>query len=206
MLTEEIDKILSEDLSSPLLSGGDITQLCEALSILHACGQTSHMGTTLSSIASTLCSLLGIVNRDLSGFALGQIPVAHHSLFNRLSTILTPLQELIQVIENFQSQQVPTLVQLSVRAVRFALAGPIQQNLENLLAKQAPQWQHLLHNQIHLEETMGSNSLDGLEDALSSVATLDVHLSRECTSPTDDYDDDGWNDVGEYEGYGSDQS
>ena len=209
MLSEEIDKILSLDLSSPLLSGDHIEKLGEALCILHACGHTPSTGTTLSSVASTLGLVLGFVNKALSRFALGQIPGIQHSVVHQLSTILIPLQELIQLIENLQSQQVPTLLQLSMYVVRDAIAGHIQQNVENLVAKQAPQWQHLLRNQILLEETKGANALNGLEEALSSVDTLEAHLPKECTSPTNDYDDDYANNYSgaeEYDGYISNRS
>ena len=203
MLIEEIDKILSIDLSSPLLSAAHITKLGDALFILHACGHTPRMGTTLSSVASTLRKVLGFVNKALSRFALGKIPGIRRSLINRISSISIPLRELIQVIENFQSQKVPTLLQLSISSLRDALAGTIQQNVENLVAKQVPQWQHLLRNQILLEATMGASVIDGLEEALSSADKLEAQLARECTSPIDDYY--WWNDYegSEYEGYRS---
>ena len=91
----------------------------------------------------------------------------------------TSLKQTLQQINKLQTTRVPPLVQLSVCAVRNALAGPIELNVDALLRCNAsPQQRPILRRQILLEDILCANALQGVDDAFASVDALDATLSK----------------------------
>ena len=149
------------------------------MGILYACNPKVHMGPILVASPGAGQTSQGTSDRDISGIRAVRKRV--WSQAQPLPSTAQPLQleHKIRKMQLLQSHRVESLVQLSVRAVRGALAGTIELNVQSLLHDHPPQQQHILRAQIMLDDILCVNKLQGVEEAFATAEALEKKLSKE---------------------------
>ena len=144
----------------------------------------------LASVGSTLRSVL-VEDPGTQQVWSGKKP-GPHSPQHQASSQSIELEKPIRLIDELQSHRVPSLVHLSVCAVRDAIAGPIDLNLHSLLVGRPSQQERILRSQILLDEILCENALDGVEEAFDSAEAFQSKLSNfsQMIPPHNYFDDD----------------
>ena len=193
LFTINLDERDDTDPSMPSLPSANLKRIFDVVRILHACNPKSRMGSIkLTSARRILRSQRAAARARMK--SRSDRKGGSHSQQRPSSSQSVQLQQTIRLIDELQSRRVRSLVTLSVLAVRDAIAGPIELHLHSLLAGQPSQQQHILRQQIQLDEILCENALDGFEEAFASAEALQSKLTKIVSSaigrqfyPVEDY-------------------
>ena len=173
-----LDETADTDPSIPsLVTSANLKRIRDAVRVLHACNPISRMGAINLASAGRILRSVRVADPCKRQVGSGKRP-GPHSQQRPVSSQSVQLEQTIQLIDELKSLQVPSLVQLSVCAVRDAIAGPIELHLHSLLAGQPPQQQQILRSQIQLDAILCENALDGVEEAFASAEALQSKLTH----------------------------
>ena len=161
------------------VTSANLTGISDAMSILSACNPKVHIGPIL--VAFPRVGLSSHATSDPDAIGIRACRKRVWSQAQPLPSTAQPLQleHKIQRMELLQTHRVASLVELSVRAVRDALAGTIELNVQSLLHDHPPQKQHILRAQIMLDDILGVNKLQGVEEAFATAEALEKKLGKE---------------------------
>ena len=173
-----LDATARTDPSIPsLLTSANLKRISAAVRVLHACHPRSRIGAINLASAGRILRSVRVAGPGTRQVGSGK-KAGPHSLQRPASSQSVQLEQTIRLIDELQSHRVPSLVQLSVLAVRDAIEGPIELNVHSLLARLPSQQQRILRSQILLDEILCENALEGVEEAFASADELQLQLSH----------------------------
>ena len=149
------------------------------MGILYACNPKVHMGPILVASPGEAEPSQGTSDPDIVGIRAGIKRVWSQAQPLPPTSQCLQLEHKIQQMQLLQTNRVASLVQLSVRAVRDTLAGTIELNVQSLLHDHPPQQQRILRTQIMLDDILGVNALQGVEEAFTTAEALEQKLGKE---------------------------
>ena len=160
-----------------LVTSANLKIISDSVRVLSACNPTSRMGAVNLPSAGRILRSVRVT--DPGNRQVGSDKKAGpHSQQRPSSSQSVQLEETILLIDELKSLQVASLLQLSVSAVRDAIAGPIELNVHSLLAGKPSKQQKILRRQILLDEILCENALDGVEEAFASAEALQSKLTH----------------------------